>query len=42
MPSRQGVTMVLRMMDWNTMDADPMAKATSSITATLVERSRMA
>ncbi|WP_412663370.1 hypothetical protein [Enterocloster sp.] len=32
MPSRQGVTMVLLMMDWNTMEAPPMAKAVISMT----------
>ena len=41
MPSRHGVTMVLLIMDWNTSDAAPMAKATSSMTTTFVERSSM-
>ena len=35
MPSRQGVTMVLLMMDWNTMEAPPMAKAVMSMTTSL-------
>ena len=34
-PNRQGVTMVLWMMDWNTMDAPPMAKAAISITSSM-------
>ena len=42
MPSRQGVTMVLLMMDWNTMDAPPMEKAVMSMTASLGARIFMA
>ena len=41
-PSRQGVTMVLLMTDWNTSDAPPMAKAAMSMTASLGMRRRMA
>lgn len=38
MPSRHGVTMVLRMIDWNTSDAPPMAKAAMSIATSLGAR----
>ena len=38
MPSRQGVTMVLLMMDWNTMEAPPMAKAVISMAMSLGAR----
>ena len=34
-PSRQGVTMVLLITDWNTNDAPPMAKAVMSMTIEL-------
>ena len=41
MPNRQGVTMVLLMMDWNTIDAPPMANAVMSMAMSLGERMRM-
>ena len=42
MPSRQGVTIVLLMTDWKTMDAPPMAKAVMTIASTFGVRRRMA
>ena len=42
MPNRQGVTMVLLMMDWNTIEALPMAKAVMSMAINLGVRMRMA
>ena len=41
MPNRQGVTMVLLMMDWNTSEAPPMAKAVMSMTISFGARMRM-
>ena len=41
-PSRQGVTMVLFITDWNTNDAPPMAKAAMSMTMSLGIRRLMA
>ena len=41
-PSRQGVTMTLLMIDWNTRDAPPIAKAVISITTSLGARRSMA
>ena len=41
-PNRQGVTMVLWMIDWNTMEAPPMAKAAINITSSMGTRSPMA
>ena len=35
MPSRQGVTIVLLMTDWKTMDALPIEKAVSAMTISL-------
>ena len=42
MPSKQGVTMVLLMMDWNTREAPPMEKAVMSMTMSLGVRIFMA
>ena len=41
-PSRQGVTMVLLMMDWNTREAPPMENAVISMTTSLGVRIFMA
>ena len=41
-PSRQGVTMVLLMIDWNTREAPPMEKAVMSMTMSLGVRIFMA
>ena len=41
MPSRQGVTIVLLMIDWNTIDAPPIAKAVISITNSFGARMRI-